>query len=156
MGFKKDHELGKEAECLVKELFSNYECIENESNNRSELSFYDLTIQYMGRPLTLEVKFDKYATKSGNVAFEYWNPRTKKASGVMISAADIWVQALDEGIYVIKLSRLKELLNTIKPIRFVERAGDGNASIMLYKVEFLYEHFTKLTKDNVVSFLRSF
>lgn len=128
----KDLEDGKNGENRVKKVLEDmgYEC---EFNSDKKLrSDYDLIINGIG---TVEIKNDLYSGKSGNVAIEYYNPKSDKPSGINITKSDIWCHIISGTIYVVKTEDLKNFVNTAKPKRDIKKAGDGNASLKLYTIE---------------------
>lgn len=116
-----------------------FQCETN--NDHSKRSEYDLILVDIG---TIEIKNDLYAAKSGNVAIEYFNPKTNQPSGIDITTSDIWCHIIDDKIYVVKTSILKEFIKTEKPKRIVEKAGDGNANLKLYKIEHIMTILTPI------------
>lgn len=59
---------------------------------------YDITLVREGQPpRSVEVKWDKRASESGNLYFEVENTRQRKASGVMSTTADLWCHVLGQG-----------------------------------------------------------
>ncbi|MCE7873058.1 hypothetical protein DYH09_22135 [bacterium CPR1] len=60
---------------------------------------YDITLMRAGQDGTrsVEVKWDKRASESGNLYFEVENTRQQKPSGVMATTADLWCHVLGEG-----------------------------------------------------------
>lgn len=137
MGFKKDKEVGNKAENIVFELLKSFGLspVYNESKNRDELKGWD--IEADGKKY--EVKYDVMAKKTGNLAIEYFNPKTGKPSGIMSTCSDFWIYVVDCGekylIYVVSVNKLKNFIDNTKPHRIVEVGGDKNASLMLYKKE---------------------
>jgi hypothetical protein len=107
-----------------------FECELN--SDKKKKSYYDLIIIGKG---TLEIKNDLYAAKSGNVAIEYYNPKSDKPSGIAITQSDVWCHIIGGEIFVVKTQVLKHFVDTEAPKRVIKRAGDGNASLKLYTIE---------------------
>jgi len=140
--FLKSKDLGDYAEKEVEKLFS-FMGMTSKSNNIE----YDLLVEY-DRPFSLEIKYDIYAAKSGNIAIEYFNTKKNKPSGIMASKADFWIYYLGEdSIYFITLKKLIEFTQKEQPFRLVE-GGDKNAALMLYKKDHILSSFTNLVGLN--------
>jgi hypothetical protein len=139
VGFYSDRHVGKMGESLVISLLkaANLQPVENKSGELAAKSSHDIAIRLQGRPVTLEVKFDRMAAKTGNIAIEYWKPNTKTASGLGSTGADLWVHILSHplAVYVTSVRRLTQYVATTKPVKTIAKAGDGNASIHLYPCE---------------------
>jgi hypothetical protein len=84
----------------------------------------------------VEIKNDIYAAKSGNVAIEYFNPKTNKPSGITITKSHIWCHIINGEALIVLTDSLKEFISTAKPKRIVYKAGDKNADLLLYDVEY--------------------
>ena len=76
-----------------------------------------------------------YAAKSGNIAIEVYNPRSKKDSGLSITRSDLWVHIVNNKYWVAKSKKLKSFVAKNPPLRIIPQGGDGNATLWLYKVE---------------------
>jgi hypothetical protein len=128
----KDLEDGKNGEKRVKKTLEEmgYECEFN--SDKTLRSDYDLIITGIG---TVEIKNDLYSGKSGNVAIEYYNPKSDKPSGINITKSDIWCHIISGVVYVVKTEDLRNFVNTAVPKRDIKKAGDGNASLKLYTIE---------------------
>ena len=135
MGISKDFERGKEGEDLLISLLkkAKISCERNES--KEERSYYDVKAKLESSSITCEVKNDLYASKSGNIAIEVYNPKSNKKSGLTITKSDLWVHIVDGNVWVARTADLKGFIETNKPLREVEKAGDGNATILLYKAK---------------------
>jgi hypothetical protein len=88
---------------------------------------------------TMEVKLDTAAKTSGNAAIEYWDLRRNKATGILGTAAKIWLHLIPEGeglrIYEFEVDRLRRAV--IEGGKVIT-GGDENASVMkLLQVEIL-------------------
>lgn len=96
---------------------------------------YDITLMRAGQDGTrsVEVKWDKRASESGNLYFEVENTRQQKPSGVMSTTADLWCHVLGEGErgLVITVASLRRFLNE-GPWRSVQTRGvDSNSRGLL-------------------------
>ena len=89
---------------------------------------YDLEITKDGKKITVEVKSDKQASLTGNLAIEY--KCNKKPSGITTTTADFWIYFI---VYEDKNECYKipteELRNLVKNCHKVS-GGDGNRSRM--------------------------
>lgn len=103
---------------------------------------YDIEAKLVGRTFTIETKFDLYESLSGNIAIEFHNPKVGKPSGINATKADLWVHVVKDGTgyqaWVARVDKLKEYIRTHKPHRVIDRGGDNNASIYLYRRETLF------------------
>lgn len=131
------------------------------SNIRSELNktkAFDLEVFHENLRKTLEIKYDIYAARSGNIAIEYFNPKTCKPSGITATEADFWVHVLtgESGIWITSVSQLKSFIDNNKPHKVIEAGGDNNAALYLYKKEVILPVFNRLDSFNpeqVVSYI---
>ncbi len=101
----------------------------------------------------LEVKYDKYQQKSGNLAIEVWNTKHDLPSGLSSTKSDIWVCVLQNSMWMAKTSFLKMYVfdSGIKPKRTIEKAGDSNARIYLYdskEILSIFHRVDNLTKQD--------
>jgi len=99
-----------------------------------ELSYFDLLVNWNDICFTIEVKNDKYASKSGNIAIEVRNSKQNKESGLNVTKADLWAHIVDDEVWITSVKKLKKFVEENEPYRYIENAGDGNANIVLYKV----------------------
>lgn len=93
---------------------------------------------------TIEVKNDVMATKTGNVAIEYWNSRKNAPSGLTVTKANIWAHKIDGEVWICSVPSLKKFVETNKPLRIIEGGGDDNADLYLYKIEDFISNCIKL------------
>lgn len=105
--------------------------------NRTDGRKSDVEFTVNDRKYLAEVKFDKRADDTGNIAVEYENPRTGQPTGLLSSDSDLWAIVLTSG--AIWVSRTVDFVGFFrdtpgKDMRFV---GDGNSSCRLYKKEVL-------------------
>ena len=126
---------------LLTHLQSIFGCLAQKNLIHSMRYDYDISVD-SEPPVTFEVKHDAMAQKTGNIALEYHNTRKNEPSGFMVTKADLWAHKIGEQIYVCSVKKLKEFVDTEKPHRFIESGGDGNANLLLYKID----QFTKICK----------
>ena len=131
--------IGDHGEELVLNLFNKFgiKCEKNE-DKETRLD-YDLLCELGRKKFNCEVKFDKMAQKTGNLAIEFFNSNKGAASGIGVTKADLWVHIVLDGdhptIWAASVPYLRQWINAHKPKRVVEMAGDGNASLYLYSDE---------------------
>ena len=96
--------------------------------------------------VTVEVKYDEYENRSGNIAIEVFNTRLNKPSGIMATKAYFWAHVLKNGeIYLTTTKKLKEYARRRKPHRVIASGGDNNAKLYLYRSEkILNDIFTRI------------
>ena len=54
---------------------------------------------------------------------------------------------MPEKIYITQVSKLKEFVATVKPLRIIAAGGDDNASMYLYKKEIILPIFAELNLE---------
>lgn len=145
MGFSRDVKIGKDGENTVQKLLESFGYLvqTNTSKKKEKLKEWDLKIEKGMLTFFIEVKKDIMAKSTGNLAVEYMNSRTGKASGLMTTKSDFWVYVLEvehfggfvEEIWLASAKALKEYLQCHNPVKVVDKAGDGNAALFLYKKE---------------------
>lgn len=160
--FVQSRYIGKHGEELIKKLlnFSGIECNQNEEYKSKD--DYDLICKIGKSKFTIESKYDRYSQKSGNLAIEFYNPKSKKPSGIASTKATIWgliINDMDyQTIWLTKVDTLKEFIKNNKPAKTIQSVGDGNASIHLYKVENILPIFTRidnLEKEDIVKTIKN-
>ena len=157
MGIKKDLKDGDIGEKIVIKLLER--CFAATKNkNMDTRQYYDVIAYEEGfdahgnyletDPFTLEVKYDLYSDKSGNIAIEFWNSRQGKPSGINITSAKFWVQVTPaKGVWITTVEKLKQYIKDNKAHKIILNAGDGNANLYLYKVnKILPSIFTRIDK----------
>jgi len=146
---------GNQGEQLVVDLFEmhGYKCEKNKENK----SLYDYLVTKRDKQYKLEVKSDFYASKSGNICFEFYNPKTNKASGVTVTEADFWVHLLfnPTKILICKTTTLHSFLDSVPPLKKIKKAGDGNSALLLYTIDTVLTTFDDITQiDNLDKVLK--
>ena len=128
--FKKDLATGHkyEKKCLE---YLDYDTVEHMKGYFKE---YDLIITKDGKETKIEVKSDKQASKTGNLAIEY--ECNNKPSGITSSTADYWIYFIvypeekREECFKIPIDHLKNIIKTCRKVS----GGDGMRS-RLYLVK---------------------
>ena len=111
----------------------------NEDKRRSVLKKFDLFSESSG--ITVECKHDLMSKKTGNVAIEVFNPKSKELSGLYATTSKLWAHIVydklttEQKFLLCQTDELKKFVESTEPIRFVKWGGDGNSSMKLYKVE---------------------
>lgn len=140
--FVKDREKGETAEKLVRKIFkkAKIETFDNDGDTLKVLRGYDFSFNYKGKEYRVEVKNDLYEAKSGNIAVEYFNPKTCKCSGIYASTSHFYIYVLsDESVWICSTHNLVIYVMTKKPYKDILCGGDGNASMKLYKRDIIFE-----------------
>lgn len=117
---------------------------------------YDMEVQLpSGEVVTIEVKYDKMQAQTGNLAIEYFNPRSNRPSGILSSLSDFWAFRIDrpEGVWLVCRKTLLNFISKVKPLRIIERAGDGNAGVMLYECEQILQLGLSMDDPGIIGFL---
>lgn len=120
---------------------------------------YDLTITRNGKTRTIEVKADRLAAKTGNIALEY--RCNCKPSGIKTTTADYWVifvvppkggmDGSTERCYKIPTKKLRELAKGGRKVK----GGDRNASRMrLVPLKSLDKYLISRHKRSVTPYIR--
>lgn len=157
--FKKDLDRGKLGENCVKTLLENcgFECEVAKGRN----SAYDIEVRLKKFKTTIEVKYDYYSQISGNMFFETFNPKLNKPSGVYSSEAILFCYVLPDDVhrlmYVVKTDLLKNFLKNESPLRLLTKAGDGNSSGAIYKIETalkVFKRLDNLEKEAVIKLIK--
>ncbi len=136
MGMVKSLHIGKKAEVSLMQKLEDcgWSCEKSEGKE----SKWDVKAKNPHNiPLLFEVKYDIKSQITGNLAIEYYNPKSKVLSGISITSSDIWCFAIncDEilELWLCSIIDLKDYIGRNKPFKTVEVAGDNNASLYLYK-----------------------
>lgn len=139
--FLRDLDAGNKAEIMVKDIMAK--CgIDSVLSGRNSAHDLEHTCPCV---FTSEVKYDLYAAKSGNIAIEYYNPKSNKPSGLSATKADLWFHAVTKpaSVWVTTVQQLKEYTNTKPPHKIVDVGGDDNASMYLYRQDVIFDDIFK-------------
>jgi len=138
MGIQQDFDVGDQGEKLVRQRLGDIG-IPSLPVAKEDRSFFDVQAFLSdGYEFTLEVKNDLYEAKSGNIAIEIYNPKSDKLSGIGITTADLWVHVTD-GLYVTRVSDLRQYIAKTPPKRKIAAGGDNNATLLLYDSKEIFE-----------------
>jgi len=149
MGILDDLETGRQGEALVIEMFiaNGLECYSNKDTKK--LSYYDLEV-VVNKTLFLEVKNDRRALETGNLAIEMHNISRDVPSGLTITKADIWVVVLDTDVYMTNTQDLKDFVAANKP----KKTHRSNVLVYIYPKKDILPIFHKVNSDNLIETLR--
>lgn len=107
---------------------------------------YDLKMQMEnGEVITIEVKEDFSCERTGNVGVEF--SCRGKPSGIEVSKADLYIYKVHEPdgnkrLYVIKTSKLKQMIEEEKYFRIVNGGDVGSNSMnYLFKLDVIKKNF---------------
>lgn len=123
--------------------------------DKAQLKYFDVKADLKGRELLFEVKYDLYSARSGNVAIEFYNPKSCINSGITATKADFWVHTFPgEEIWLAKTSNLIAFCAKAKPVKIITAGGDDNSSMYLYKKDLiLSDTFVKIDEANIINVL---
>ena len=144
MGFLNSRDKGMEGVNFVKTLLDKAKIkYEEKIGNHPE---FDLIITLNKTIIYVEVKFDIYQSKTGNLAIEYYNPKTQKKSGISETKAQLWIYVLQGGFcWVSNTKSIKKYIKRNKAKKDIKYGGDRNASLYLYdSVEILTSIFKRI------------
>ena len=155
MNFIKDKSVGDLGEKLVLHLMWR---LDINATIVNDVPYYDILCFLDKQPFTIEVKHDIYSEKSGNIAIEYFNPKSNKPAGISITGANLWAHVTPNEVWMASVKLLKIFLQNNQPFRTVESGGDNNASIYLYKKSFImpsiFQRFDILEKHKAISIMK--
>lgn len=142
----RDLSLGSLAEQKVIKILtdSGVECCKN--NDKTTRSFWDIETK---EGLKFEVKYDLYSSRSGNIAIEFFNPKSQKPSGLGCTQADFWAHVLPgDECWICRVAELKKFCEETKPLKVVT-GGDDNSSMYIFKKDVILAVFTKVDENNI-------
>lgn len=152
MGFVRDLSIGNKGQQFVIEIFESADIPVKPNTDRSKLKFFDIEFFFANKDWKAEIKYDLYAEKSGNIAIEFFNPKLCKPSGISITKADFWIHVLTNPnrAFIVNLKEFREFIDAHKPDRIIVSGGDNNASLYLYRADFMMENiFVPINKENI-------
>ena len=154
--FFNDLKRGKTAEQLLVQLLTDAG-LPSRADKQARQQ-WDVISDFGKDEITTEVKYDEYENRSGNVAIEVYNPRLGKPSGVTATEAFFWAHVLVDGVaWITPVSKLKKYVDKHAPERIIDRGGDNNACLWLYKsLDILPDAFHRadtMTPDELLAFV---
>lgn len=147
--FRRDLAIGEMAEKEVCKILEKAGMESTKNKDRST----DISVLIGNRIFYGEVKFDILAYKTGNMAVEYANSRTGMPSGILSTTSDFWFAVLGDigkkmEVWICSTEALKNHFQQNKGYKDVEGAGDGNATIRLFRLDTVLDSlFTRI--DNL-------
>lgn len=111
----------------------------NNAKTRNKLLGWDLRFLLNDTSVSIEVKFDKMAGRTGNIAIEYHNTKSNQPSGITATTADIWatVLAAPAAIWFTNVGVLQRYIDRVYPYKIVV-GGDDNSAMKIYKKEKIF------------------
>jgi|TARA_R110002050_G_scaffold202480_3_gene337677 hypothetical protein len=157
LNIKEDLAKGKKGEEMVLQLFKSVGIELDFNNDKSKFKFWDLRCEDKASDFSIEVKNDMMSVATGNIAIEVSNPRSGKDSGISVTKSDLWIHIVGREIWCCESKALKKFVSDTEPFKVVKYAGDGNATIYLYKKDdIMPKIFTELAKKQpkqIISYL---
>jgi hypothetical protein len=140
--FLNDLSAGQRAEAMVQTILHNA----GMQTETKKGSAYDILAKKDNEEFTIEVKFDIYAARSGNIAIEYYNPKSNIPSGLTATQADLWAHIITKpmSVWLTSVKRLKKFVESFPPHRVIDCGGDKNASLYLYKQDIIFDIFHRI------------
>lgn len=137
---KRDIAIGNSAEHFICYILARAEIDAKTAEDKGKCPDYDIEASLNRRVFTIEAKYDIYEARSGNVAIEFYNPKSGRPSGIDATKADLWVHVLAKPMtaWAVHTDRLRQYVKENKPLRVVTCGGDDNASMYLYRREKIF------------------
>jgi len=143
--------IGHKGEQEVIALLNRCGIITEKEPDKEKRYDHDLVCQLGKKRFTCEVKFDSMACQTGNLAIEWWNSKKNEPSGLTVTKANLWVHLIRDGsnitVWVTNTNTLREYVKNNEPHKKIEKAGDDNASLNLYRTDDILSIFERL--DNI-------
>jgi hypothetical protein len=125
--FTKDLAVGTRGEAKVIDLLTN---LGIKCEKALPKSPYDIVIE---DKILGEVKYDKMAQITGNIAIEVRNSKSGLPSGLYITQSHLWFQIVGAQIYVASVADVKTYVDaTINTSKLFCAGGDKNADLLLF------------------------
>lgn len=143
----KSLEIGQKGQELVRSVLATagIDSLHNEEYAKRE--HFDVVVAAcpLWPEFTIEVKYDLMSARTGNLAIEFYNSKSVKASGIEVTQSNIWAHVLPDGsVWFCNTAKLLEFSRNEKPLRIVYGGGDDNADLKLYEKTHILEIFTKV------------
>jgi hypothetical protein len=152
--------IGNVGQEIVKQLLYKHGISSIDNTDTKTRIEYDITCSSLAfqRSWTVEIKYDLYSQRSGNLAIEFFNSKSVKNSGIEATTADVWSHVLPDGsVWFCRVDKLLEFTRTVKPLRVITAGGDKNADLKLYEKSHILEIFTRvdgLTTKEIVETIK--
>lgn len=130
---------GNKAEAMLQTLLATYGVTSEQVTGKQS---YDILARTEGQEIKLEVKYDIRCARSGNIAIEFYNPKSVCPSGIGSTIADLWVHIITKplSVWITSVPLLKAYVANVPAYRVVDCGGDDNSSMYLYKAAAIFEH----------------
>jgi hypothetical protein len=154
--FVKNLSDGQNAESIVANLFRSvgFQVLHDKKKNID----WDMVLLVKNKRIPIEIKFDAYEQKSGNIAIEVYNPKSCSPSGVTATKALLWIHILiPHQILLTTVNRLRRYIDNHQPARIINCGGDDNATLYLYKTEDIstvFDRIDKMKKEELQNFIQ--
>ncbi len=140
----KELDKGKEGESLLTDLLTKagYIC---EPSPRATVG-YDILCKLCPKEFKVEVKYDVMASKTGNVALEYWNSKSNKASGITATTAHLWCYVIgaEKEVWLTHVDKLKMFMQSAKPVKIIYKGGNKNSDMLIYNKDEFCKTFDRI------------
>ena len=141
MAFRTDNLTGKTAEGCISAMLEAAGIPVTPNEDATKYSDFDLEAVLNRRTFTLESKFDLYESRSGNIAIEFFNPKSGRPTGIDATKADLWVHVLTNPMtaWATNVASLRRYIREHDPARVVDCGGDANAAMLLYERKVIFK-----------------
>lgn len=158
MGMVKDLARGQRGVDLVAALLkgARLPVAPNPAKTKKDLKFFDIK----GGPYKFEVKTDYFELFTGNIAVEYFNPRSNCPSGISVTEADFWVVVLNKpwSAWITSVRLLKDFISR-NPAESKQGGDKGNSLMYLHKAHAIlpeiFHRFDTLSPEELGRLLES-
>lgn len=142
MGFVRSLSVGKTGEQWVLEKLLSEGKEAGLNTDPATRSFFDVVARDGPELTTYEVKCDKRCKETGNVAIEFYNPKSGCLTGISTSLSDYWVLFVGDEVspYVVKTDELRRYCSKNPSVRRAS-SGEKNADVLLYRWDSIKEIF---------------
>lgn len=146
--FLRDKEIGNKGEILFLQILEKAGLKAEKNSDKKSLKYWDVKTDC---GFLFEIKYDLYSARSGNIAIEFFNPKTAQFSGLTATKAHFWIQTLpDETAWMTPVSKLKTYCSSTKPLKVIAAGGDDNSSMYIYKKDLILDSiFARIDESNI-------
>lgn len=150
MAFLKNKDEGDVGELLFSSRMVSHGIMS--TRQKGKLIDYDVVSEMDDITFTTEIKNDLYSKRSGNIAIEFYNTRKAQPSGIAATKANLWCHIIksqeDKDILLLtSVIKLKQFVDTEKPLKTIGAGGDGNAALQIYTIEHISSIFIDITNQ---------